>query len=66
MASTHLLQVCDGLFQVLGLLVSLLSNHLLLLLVQDPDDVGNLRILVHVKGQVIQGRDGLVAAGYRA
>lgn len=62
---TNLLQVCDGLFQILGLLVFLLSNHLLLLLVQCPDDVGNFRVLVHVKGQVIQERNGVIVAGYR-
>lgn len=62
---TNLLQVCDGLFQILGLFIFLLSNHLLLLLVQWPDDVGNFRVLVHVKCQVIQGRNGLIVAGYR-
>lgn len=61
---TNLLQVCDGLFQILGLLVFLLSNHLLLLLVQNTDNVGNFRVLVHVKGQVVQWRDGLIASGY--
>lgn len=65
MSLTNLLQVCDRLFQILSLLVFLQSNHLLLLLVQNTDYVGNLRVLVHVKGQVIQWRDGLIAAGYR-
>lgn len=58
-ASSYLLQVSDGLLQILGPLILLLPNHVLLLLVQETNDVGNFRILVHIKGQVVQWRDRL-------
>lgn len=59
----YLLQVCDGLLQILGLLVFLLPDHVLLLLVQETDYVGNFRVLVHVEGQIVQGGDELAFAG---
>ena len=59
----YLLQVCNGLLQILSLLVFLLPDHVLLLLVQESDDVGNFGVLVHVEGQVVQGRDRLTFTG---
>lgn len=55
----YLLQVSDSLLECFGELVSLLTDHLLLLVIQQVDDVGYLGVLVHVKSQVIQRRDGL-------
>lgn len=59
----YLLQVCDGLLQILGLLVFLLPYHVLLLSVQETDDVGNFGVLVHVEGQVVKGGNGLTFTG---
>ncbi len=58
----YLLQVSYGLPQILGLLIFLLPHHVLLLLVQETDDVGNFGVLVHVEGQVIKGGEGLTFA----
>lgn len=61
----YLLQIRNSLLQSLGLLVFPLPDHVLLLLVQETDHVSHFGVLVHVKGQVVQGGDGLTFAGWK-
>lgn len=55
----YLLQVCNGLFEFLGVIVALLMDGIVLLLIQPAYYLGNFWILVHVKSQIIQRGDGV-------
>lgn len=50
----YLVQVGNGLFQLLGVVVALLPHRLALPLVQPADDLRHLGVLVHVERQVVQ------------
>lgn len=53
----YLLQVSDGLLQFLCMVIALLLGCFPLPFIQPADDLGDFRVLVHVKRQVIEWRD---------